>query len=124
MSGSDKASELAMNGASAFHCADEYTYYEVKDRLQNGVETLEEALDVARSEDVPQEHVDTLETVVEFARDVAEAERPLNHAQSVQDIMEFGLAWYISDPEECPGFAPEVDRDLDRIGIDLETADL
>ena len=115
--------EQLMDVHGNFHCANDYEYHDVKDRLQSGVEALEGIRD-GLDGDVPEAAVSDVETLTEVAREVAEGDRPLRDAQKVADVIEFGLAWYTDEPAECPGYAPECKSEADELGLDVPVADL
>lgn len=109
MNSSNRASDKMKEGVSPFHCCDEYEYHQKKEEMLNGVEKIEESIEMAQEDGIYDERLEDMETVLNLAREVANGERSLQDGQAVQDIWEFGLGWSISDPEECPGYAPEID---------------
>lgn len=109
-----------MDAQSKFHCASNYTFHQVEDQLQQGVEELETIRD--RVEDVPDTTLNDLDTIIEIAKEVSDSERPLSDAEDVALILEYGLAWGIEDPDECPGYAPSCQTVHDRFDLQMEVA--
>lgn len=115
------ASETLMEVHSGFHCAYEYEYSQVKDRMQNAVDKLETVVDEV--EKIPPEAETDLQIILDVATEVADGDRPLKDGQAIADLIEFGLAWYIEDPEECPGYAPECKARVDDFDLQIPAAE-
>lgn len=109
-----------MDAHGCFHCAYEYEYFRVKGRLEKGVEVLKEERNDLNETEHDSRILEDLDNLIEVAEEVANGERALRDAQSVANTLEFGLAWMIEDPEECPGYAPELREEAEKIPLTKE----
>lgn len=81
---------------------------ESQDELQTAIEMLSNSSDELQSMgSVPDAAWKDVDTLQEVATDMMLGERTLEDSRKVADLIEYGLAWYVEEPEECPGYAPD-----------------
>ena len=110
MKTSQNAADLLREGVETFRNAPNREYHELKEEMSRGVERLEAAVEAAEDDGVTDERLEDLKVVRDTASEIADGEKGMSFGRDVADIAEYGLEWLLIEPDECPGYAPEIDE--------------
>lgn len=98
------------------------SYYGYQNRLNSGLRTLEECVDVAEETDcLKTNEVRQIQRIKYYVEECVNDDKDVSDIQNAVQVINNGLAIKISDPESFQGYAPKIEKHADLVGLQVRS---